>query len=168
MKNDFFAISPPSLNFYHRFFRVLVGIAMMLVAIYTACASILMLIFAALVFSSPKYSPSFEDTLMIVLWVAWVPCAVISLVAGYKSIVTTSHTSRYAFTTICAVINVSAVILYWNRFPSTTSSSNDSLLTGLLLTFISLLYLCSAVAIIVFSRKQPSTTPVNPSAHLLK
>ncbi len=167
-KQSFLSASAPSSGFYHRFFRVLVGVAMFLVALYATFTSALMVLFTVFASSSSKYSPSLEDHIMTGLWVVVLLGALLSLVAAIKIIFKSNPSAKDFPTTLCTILNITAVTLYGSYFLPTAASPEEKIIGLVILAAMSLLYLGSATMIIVLSRRQPSATSVSSAPHLVE
>lgn len=158
----------PPASFYHRFLRVLLGVAMFVAASYTAVQSAILAI-AVLFFSSlfsSKYPLQIEDLFIIIPFLIALAGAILSLLAAHRIVRYSAHPVD-RITTMYAVMNALAVIFYWNRLVVSFSSSNEILHLAIA-AIAGLVYLGSALAIIRVSRRLDGTTSANSSSHLIK
>lgn len=161
MNDSFLSGSLPPLSFYHRFLRVLLGIAMILLALYSVAASFSLLFFATIFSDLASKSPfTVADAIIIVILLLVIAGAIFSVIAATKVIRKSPINARDTLTTAYAVLNILALIFHWNRF-STFDSHNEGARLALLMAS-GLLYLGSALAIILFSRRQGSATSIEP------
>lgn len=157
MKKPFLSATPPSLTFYHRFLRILLGIVLLIVSIYRTImlpGIILVMAFAM--------DTNVGDILLLSLIPLYLVSSITWIVAAMMLIFKPLN-QRGIWGTLCTLSGFVSLVVFYYVFVNT----DDSML-AILLVIALLIHLCSAIGVIYFSRKPSTSTPVTTQSHLIE